>query len=119
MTTPDLSLVEGDLDPLLHAPVRLRLLVTLSTLAVGDSLTFPRLQELLNTTSGNLVTHLRKLEQGGNVETQKTNHRKRQSTSVRLTSTGRAALDLYTQALRALLDPTGPLGQAQDERIDR
>jgi DNA-binding MarR family transcriptional regulator len=107
MTAPELPLVEGELDPLIHAPVRLKLVVTLNALAVGDSLTFPRLQELLNLTPGNLVTHLRKLEQGGYVETQKTSHRKGQSTSLRLTKTGRAALETYTRALRALLDPVG------------
>ena len=107
MTASDSSLIEGELDPLIHAPVRLKLIVTLSALTVGDSLTFPRLQDLLNLTPGNLVTHLRKLEQGGYVEMQKTSHRKGQSTSVRLTTTGRAALEAYTRALRALLDPAG------------
>jgi DNA-binding MarR family transcriptional regulator len=107
MTAPDLPLVEHELDPLIHAQARLKLVVTLSALAEGDSLTFPRLQDLLNLTPGNLVTHLRKLEQGGYVETQKTCHRKGQSTSVRLTTAGRAALETYTQALRAVLVPAG------------
>ena len=40
-------------------------------------------------------------------------------TSVRLTTTARAELEQYTQALRALLDPAGPLGQARDQQIDR
>ncbi|HUK70246.1 MAG TPA: hypothetical protein VLW50_16070 [Streptosporangiaceae bacterium] len=49
-------------------------MVTLSTLAVGDVLASPRLQELLDLTPGNLVTHLhethlRKLEDAGYVET--------------------------------------------------
>ena len=39
------------------------------------------------------------------VEMQKTSHRNEQSTSVRLTATGRAALETYTQGLRTLLDP--------------
>jgi DNA-binding MarR family transcriptional regulator len=107
MTVPGSPLVDAELDPLIHAPVRLKLVVTLSTLAVGDSLTFPRLQDLLNLTPGNLVTHLRKLEQAGYVELQKTSHRNGQRTSVRLTTAGRAALDAYTQTLRALLDPAG------------
>jgi DNA-binding MarR family transcriptional regulator len=107
VTVAEPPFVDGELDALIHAPVRLKLVVTLSTLAEGDSLTFPRLQELLNLTPGNLVTHLRKLEHGEYVELQKTNHRKGQSTSVRLTSTGRAALETYTRALRALLDPVG------------
>lgn len=96
----------GELDALIHAPVRLRLVVTLSALAVGDSLTFPRLQELLHLTPGNLVTHLRKLEEGGYVDRQKTSQGKGHSTSVQLTNAGRAALETYTRALRALLDTT-------------
>ena len=107
MTASESPPLEGELDPLIHAPVRLKLMVTLSALGESDSLTFPRLQELLNLTPGNLVTHLRKLEQGGYVETQKTSHRRGQSTSVRLTAVGRAALETYTRALQALLVPAG------------
>jgi DNA-binding MarR family transcriptional regulator len=119
MTSRELAIVEGELDPLIHAPVRLKLVVTLSALAVGDSLTFPRLQDLLSLTPGNLVTHLRKLEQGGYVETQKTSLRNGQSTSVRLTTTGRAALETYTRALRSLLEPAAiPVTEGQDH-VDR
>ncbi len=115
MTSDEMPILEGELDPLIHAPVRLKLVVTLSALAIGDSLTFPRLQDLLSLTPGNLVTHLRKLEQGGYVETQKTSHRSGPSTSVRLTATGRAALEAYTRALRSLLDPAGiPPDEVQD-----
>ena len=94
-----------ELDPLIHAPVRLRLVVALNALSDGDSLTFSRLQELLELTPGNLVTHLRKLEHGGYVQTRKTSQLKAHSTAVRLTATGRAALQTYTNTLRALLDP--------------
>jgi DNA-binding MarR family transcriptional regulator len=115
MTAPESPPVEGELDSLIHAPVRLKLMVTLSALPEGDSLTFPRLQELLNLTPGNLVTHLRKLDQAGYVETQKTSRRKGQSTSVRLTAAGRAALETYTRALQALLVPAGvPPANQQD-----
>lgn len=107
MTVDNAPNTEGELDPLIHAPVRLKLVVTLSTLPVGDSLTFPRLQDLLALTPGNLVTHLRKLEQGNYVEVQKITRRNGQSTSVRLTSTGRAALEAYTRALRSILEPAG------------
>jgi DNA-binding MarR family transcriptional regulator len=118
MTTPDSAVADGELDPLIHAPVRLKLMVTLSALGEGDSLTFPRLQDLLTLTPGNLVTHLRKLELGGYVETQKTSQRKGQSTSVRLTTAGRAALEAYTRSLQALLVPAGlPSVEEQDHDI--
>ena len=56
---------EADLDPVIHVPARLRIVVSLATLADGDTLSFPRLQQLLGLTAGNLITHLRKLEDAG------------------------------------------------------
>ena len=50
------------LDPVIHGPARLRIMVTLATLPEGDDLSFSRLQDLLSLTPGNLITHLRKLE---------------------------------------------------------
>ena len=48
------------LDPLIHAPARLRILVTLAALHDGDTLSFTRLQDMLELTPGNLITHLRR-----------------------------------------------------------
>ena len=36
---------EDGLDPVIHAPARLRLMVTLATLPEGDNLSFTRLQD--------------------------------------------------------------------------
>jgi len=91
------------LDPLIHAPARLRIVVTLATLPEGDELSFPRLQEMLELTAGNLITHWRKREEGGCVATKKTGHGISSRTAVTLTSRGRAALDACTTALRDLL----------------
>jgi DNA-binding MarR family transcriptional regulator len=91
------------LDPLIHAPARLRIVVTLATRPEGDTLSFTRLQEMLALTPGNLITHLRKLEEAGYVVTVKTGHGIWSLTTVALTNRGRAALDAYTAALRDLL----------------
>ncbi len=91
------------LDPLIHAPARLRIVVTLANLPDGDELSFARLQDVLELTPGNLITHLRKLEEAGYVTTEKTGHGIRSKTTVALTSRGRAALGAYTEALRNLL----------------
>ena len=91
------------LDPVIHAPARLRIVVTLATLPEGDTLSFTRLQEMLALTPGNLITHLRKLEEAGYVATEKTGHGIWSRTTVTLTNRGRAALDAYTAALRDLL----------------
>jgi DNA-binding MarR family transcriptional regulator len=92
------------LDPVIHAPVRLRITVTLSALRAGDYLSFSRLQQLLGLTPGNLITHLRKLEEAGYVPTVKPVGDGQARTAVYLTHTGRAALGRYTTALRQLLD---------------
>ena len=92
------------LDPLIHAPARLRIVVTLAALREGDSLSFPRLQRMLDLTPGNLITHLRKLEDAGYVVTEKSDAGPSAGTSVALTRAGRRALDGYTATLRGILD---------------
>lgn len=98
----------GALDPLIHVPARLRMMVTLAALPQGDTLTFTRLQDMLGLTPGNLITHLRKLEDAGYVQTEKTGSGVNAVTTVALTREGRAALDRYTAVLRQLLDTAEP-----------
>ena len=95
-----------ELDPVIHAQARLRVVSTLSTLPAGDRITFPRLQELLDMTAGNLSTHLRKLEDAGYVTIVKTHEARTPVTFVALTTRGRAAFEQYTRDLRALLGAT-------------
>ena len=94
---------EEALDPLIHAPTRLRILVTLAALNEGDTLSFSRLQKLLDLTPGNLISHLRRLEDADYVSTKKSGAGIASLTSVALTPRGRTALDGYTAALRELL----------------
>ena len=101
---------EADLDPVIHAPARLRVMVTLATLRDGDNLSFTRLQELLGLTPGNLITHLRKLEDAGYVTTVKSGSGVNARTSVSLSPVGRKALDSYTAVLRQLLDSASTNG---------
>jgi DNA-binding MarR family transcriptional regulator len=91
------------LDPLIHVPARLRILVTLAALNDGDTLSFTRLQDMLDLTPGNLITHLRKLEDASYLRTEKTSNGVASLTSVTLTRRGRTALDAYTTSLRDLL----------------
>ncbi len=101
---------ESGLDPVIHGPARLRVMVTLATLRDGDSLSFTRLQELLGLTPGNLITHLRKLEDAGYVTTVKSGSGVTSRTSVSLSQQGRKALDTYTAVLRQLLDSASTNG---------
>jgi len=92
---------EPELDPVIHAPSRLRIVAALATLADGDSLSFSRLQHLLDLTPGNLITHLRRLDDAGYVSSDKA----KGATSVHLTHAGRAAFERYSATLRKLLSP--------------
>lgn len=91
------------LDPLIHVPARLRIVATLAALPDGDNLSFTRLQDVIGLTPGNLISHLRKLEEAGYLRTSKTGNGQASRTAVALTRLGRAALDGYTAALRDLL----------------
>jgi DNA-binding MarR family transcriptional regulator len=99
---------DNGLDPVIHAPARLRIAVTLAALQDGDTLSFTRLQDLIGLTPGNLITHLRTLQDAGYVATQKTGNGATARTSVALTHSGRAALERYTTVLRGLLDSANP-----------
>jgi DNA-binding MarR family transcriptional regulator len=92
-----------ELDPLIHVPTRLKIVATLAALPDGDVLSFTRLQDMIGLTPGNLIIHLRKLEEADYLSSEKTGNGAASRTTVALTSRGRAALDAYTQALRDLL----------------
>ena len=96
--------MNGDgLDPLIHVPTRLKIVATLAALPDGDTLSFTRLQDMIGLTPGNLIIHLRKLEEADYISSEKTGNGSASRTTAALTSRGRAALDAYTQALRDLL----------------
>lgn len=88
-----------ELDPVIHAPARLRVMVTLAALPEGTTLSFARLQSLLDLTAGNLITHLRRLEEAGYVVSHKAGRR----TTIALTPAGRAAFASYRETLQELL----------------
>lgn len=92
-----------ELDPVIHAAARLRITATLSTLPVGDRMSFPRVQELLDMTAGNLSTHLRKLEDAGYVEVTKAHQGRTPITYLALSKAGRRAFEDYTDTLRDVL----------------
>ena len=92
-----------DLDPVIHAAARLRITAALAMLDKDESITFPRLQELLEMTAGNLSTHLRKLEDAEYVLVEKSHKGRTPVTYVALTVRGRRAFEDYTAALRAVL----------------
>jgi DNA-binding MarR family transcriptional regulator len=91
------------LDPLIHVPARLKIVVTLAALPDGGALSFTRLQDMIGLTPGNLGMHLKKLEEADYLTSERVIDGVASRTSVALTSQGRAALDTYKEALRGLL----------------
>ncbi|WP_435738024.1 transcriptional regulator [Cellulosimicrobium sp. PMB13] len=98
---------DTELDAVIHAPARLRVVATLAALGTGDELSFPKLQKLLDMTAGNLSTHLRKLEDAGYVRVTKTHEGRTPVTYLALTRRGRDAFEDYTTALNTLLRGAG------------
>lgn len=92
-----------ELDPVIHAQARLRIVSALSTLQPGESITFPRVQELLDMTAGNLSAHLRKLEEAEYVVVTKAHQGRTPVTYLALSKRGRRAFEDYTESLREIL----------------
>jgi DNA-binding MarR family transcriptional regulator len=99
--------LENELDPVIHATSRLRIVATLSALPEQDTISFPRLQQLLGFTAGNLITHLRRLQDAGYVASARSRADDGTATRIRLTTAGRAAFERYSATLRHLLDQAG------------
>lgn len=102
-----------ELDPVIHAQARLRVVSALAEIHEGDQIAFLRLQDLLEMTTGNLSTHVRKLQEAGYVDVHKTFHHRTPATYLSLTSSGRAAFDRYVDSLRQLLARNGQGGTDQ------
>lgn len=106
--------MRAELDPVIHSQARLRIMTTLTALPRGDRLTFPRLQSLLDTTAGNLSTHLRRLEDAGYVTVTKGHQGRVPSTHVEATTAGRRAFEDYVGRLTELLTPPSGTPTTED-----
>jgi len=94
--------VPGTIDRLIHEPSRLRLM---SLLYVVDEADFVYLSIQTGFTSGNISSHMTKLEAASYVELDKAFVDRKPRTIYRLTPEGRKALDAYREAMKALLAP--------------
>ena len=89
------------LDPLIHAPTRLQLVTTLSTVSEAE---FATLRTALEVSDSVLSKHVSALVEGGYLHTRKGVHAGRRTTWVGLTPAGRRALHDHVAALRRLID---------------
>jgi len=88
-----------DIDRLVHEPARL---TVMSLLYVVDSADFTFLMNQTGLTWGNLSAHIRKLEEAGYLEVEKTFKGKRPNTTLKLTSQGRQAFRDYARRMKQL-----------------
>ncbi len=92
-----------NLDPIIHSQARLKIMTTLCGFGELTSISFIRLQELTNLSSGNLSTHLTKLEVAGYIEQNKTFKNKMPLTTIILTEEGQYAYKKYLKELKKLI----------------
>ena len=91
----------GKLATPLHEPVRLGILILLH---FHNDLAFSTLQKALGLTSGNLNTHLARLETEKLILSQKQFVKLRPRTVISITSNGREALLSYTSSLKDIIE---------------
>ncbi len=91
----------ADIDQIIHAPARLRILMMLY---VVESLDYVFLRNQTGLSWGNLATHLGKLEDVGYIKVNKGYHGKKPQSRIELTSRGRTAFRNYKNTLQQILD---------------
>jgi len=75
----------------------------MSALAVNDALDFSSLKELLDTTDGNLASHLKALQKEDFIEAEKSFIDNKPNTKYSITKAGKYAFDVHISALEAII----------------
>ncbi|WP_456697314.1 transcriptional regulator [Aeromicrobium sp. P5_D10] len=91
----------SDLDPVIHAPARLRLCAMLS---VVDEAQFATLRERLDVSDSVLSKHVSALAESHYVSVRKGSFDGRRATWLALTAKGRKAFSSHVAALQAVID---------------
>jgi DNA-binding MarR family transcriptional regulator len=90
----------GQIDDVIHGRMRLGIMAYLVDAEAAD---FNELKALLQATQGNLSVHLRKLEEAGYIEIEKSFLNRKPLTRARITEAGRTAFKAYLEALGKLI----------------
>lgn len=89
-----------DIDDVIHARIRLAIMTILLTLGPAD---FTRLKKQTKTSDGNLSSHLRKLEEAGYIEVDKSFVGRKPLTSYCLSEKGKKAYANYIEVIERLV----------------
>jgi DNA-binding MarR family transcriptional regulator len=95
-------------NPIIHQPVRLKIMATLKPLPPGEPIEFVRLKSIVGATEGNLGAHITTLEEAGYVTVEKDFVGKRPRTRVILSPAGRRAFDAYVAYLQEIIGAATP-----------
>jgi DNA-binding MarR family transcriptional regulator len=91
------------LDRVIHERGRLAIM---SMLAASPELSFTELRDTLEMTDGNLITHVRTLQEAGYVSIAKSYRNRRPLTTVSVTAAGRQAFANYVGLLEQIVQQT-------------
>ncbi|MBC8375223.1 MAG: transcriptional regulator [FCB group bacterium] len=92
------------IDDLIHSRIRLAVMAALA--AMGPA-TFTLIKEKVGATDGNLSVHMRKLEDAGYLDVEKSFIDRKPVSIYRLTTSGKTALKAYIQYLENMLPLKG------------
>ena len=96
-----------DGNPIIHQATRLKIMASLNKLGSDTTLDFTRLKSILETTDGNLGTHLDALEKAGYIAVEKLFEGRKPRTRVKATASGRRAFAEHVAYLREIIDSGG------------
>ena len=91
-----------EIDRIIHAPARLRIMSALMALAPRAQLDFRTLGKSLHLTDGNLGAHLQTLEEAGLIKVEKSFMDRKPRTHASVTAKGRARFEEHVEALRKI-----------------
>jgi len=90
----------GSLNRIIHSPIRLGIV---STLYTAGKESFVNLKKAVNTTDGNLTTHLKSLIENGIITMKKRFINNKPNTTYKLTATGRKIFQEYVRAMAEMV----------------
>jgi len=91
-----------DLDPLLHSQLRLAII---SMLLSYEQVEFSHIKEETRAAAGNISIQIKKLQEAGYVEVEKTFKNNYPKTMLSITDKGLKAFELYVNDLRKYINP--------------
>ena len=89
-----------ELDPILHAPLRLAVMSLLLSVREAE---FTFIKEKTNSTAGNLSVQITKLKDAGYIDVTKQFNNNYPQTTCRITPKGLEAFELYVKALQSYI----------------